>query len=121
MIPKNIDARTAARMQQEGALLVDIRESGELARARIPNAHHHALSRLEVGDLPLGKDQPVIFFCAGGNRTAMNAARLAAKANGAPAYLMQGGISAWHQSGLPIETGPSARESAGIFTRLFGG
>ncbi len=121
MIPKNIDARTAARMQEEGALLVDIRENGEYAQMHIPNSHHHPLSRLELGELPLGKDQAVVFLCAGGNRTAMNAARLGAKANGAPAYIMQGGISAWHQSGLPVETGNSAARSAGVFSRLFGG
>jgi len=121
MMPKNVDARTAAQMHEDGALLVDIRETGELARVRIPGAHHHALSRLESGELPLGEGQAVVFFCAGGNRTAMNASRLAAKANGAPAYIMEGGISSWHQSGLPVEMGKSAEQSAGIFSRLFGG
>jgi len=53
--------------------------------------------------LPVADGQAVVYFCASGNRTRVHAARLAAKAGAADAYVMEGGINAWAQAGLPIE------------------
>jgi rhodanese-related sulfurtransferase len=74
---KNVDAHGAAKLKDKGALMVDVRESGEYARSRIPGTQNIALSRLEITNLPLAPDQAVVFFCASGNRTNVNAARLA--------------------------------------------
>lgn len=118
---ESITAFAASKMVEQGALLVDIREGGELARASVPGAAHVPLSRLDVSEIPAGADQPVIFFCASGGRTATYADKLAAKASGRKAYVMQGGISGWMMAGLPTERGGddgSARR--GVFTRLFG-
>lgn len=122
---KTIDAQTAERLQKQGALLVDVREPGEYAQARIPGSQNIALSRLEASALPLGPSQPVVFFCAGGTRTTVNAGRLAAKAGDAEAYVMTGGLSAWRSAGLPLEAGQKdgaadARPAQGIFSRLLG-
>ncbi len=100
-----IDANTAAQMHEDGALLVDIREDGEYAQAHIPGSELVPLSRFEESELPLAPGQAVVFFCASGNRTNVHAARLAEKAGDADAYVMQGGIKAWWQAGLPVETG----------------
>jgi rhodanese-related sulfurtransferase len=102
---KSVDADAAARLMKQGALMVDIRESGEHARNRIPGSHNLALSRFERSELPLRPDQPVVFFCATGNRTRMHAARLADKAGTAEAYVLEGGLSGWSQHGLPIDSG----------------
>ena len=102
---KGVDADTAARLQGDGALLVDVREDGEYAQAHIPGSELVPLSRFEASELSLSPGQAVVFFCASGNRTNVHAARLAAKAGGADAYVMQGGIAAWWQAGLPVETG----------------
>ena len=101
---KNIDAPTAAKMQENGALLVDVREDGEYEMAHIPGSELVPLSRFEESALTLAPGQAVVFFCASGNRTNVHAARLAAKAGDADAYVMQGGIKAWAQAGLPVET-----------------
>ena len=77
---KSIDAATAAKLMDQGALMVDVRESGEYARARIPGSQNIALSRFESSELRLGPDQAVVFFCASGNRTRVHAGRLAEKA-----------------------------------------
>lgn len=118
---KTVDAHAAAALMKDGALMVDVREAGEHARGRIPGSRNIALSRLELSTLPLGPGQTVVFFCAGGNRTTVNAARLAEKAGDAEAYVMQGGISAWGQAGLPIESGGDQQGArAGLFSRMFG-
>jgi rhodanese-related sulfurtransferase len=100
---KSIDAPTAAEMQDHGALLVDIREDGEYEIAHIPGSELIPLSRFEASDLPIVDGQAVVYFCASGNRTRVHATRLAAKAGGADAYVLEGGINAWAQAGLPIE------------------
>lgn len=102
---KSITAAVAAELGRKGALLVDIRERNEVARVAIPGAHHAALSAIQQSEIPGPADQPVVFFCASGNRTSVYAGLLAAKANGRDAYVMEGGISGWYRAGLPTRTG----------------
>ena len=119
---KGVDASGAAKLMKDGALMVDVREPGEYARGCIPGSQNVALSRFDLAPLPLGEGQAVVFFCASGNRTTVNAARLAAKAGNAEAYVMQGGMFAWSRAGLPVESGSQGEggEQRGFFARMFG-
>ncbi|MBN8997932.1 MAG: rhodanese-like domain-containing protein [Rhizobiales bacterium] len=45
---KSIDALAADRLQKQGALLVDVREPGEVAQARIAGSQNIPLSRLDT-------------------------------------------------------------------------
>lgn len=117
---QTIDAPTAARLKDQGALMIDVREPGEYARARIPGSTNIALSGFEVASLPLGPRQAVVFFCASGARTSTYAGRLSAKAGRADAYIMAGGISAWGRAGLPVESGNRSGSGGGFFSRLLG-
>ena len=121
---KPIDAVAAARLRDKGALMVDVREPGEYARSRIPQSQNMPLSRFEATALPAGPKQPVVFYCASGNRTNVARARLAAKAGGLDSYVMDGGISAWGRAGLPLESGRAAGEGQapgrGLLARWFG-
>ena len=121
MALKNIDAHTAAKMQKDGALLVDVREAGEYAQLRIPGSQLMSLSRIGMSELPLVPGQAVVYFCAGGNRTAANATRLAEKAGKHDAYVMAGGIGAWRSAGLPVESGGGEQGArGGFFSRMLG-
>jgi rhodanese-related sulfurtransferase len=116
---KPVDAFSAAELMKAGALMVDVREPGEYAHVRIPGSENVALSRLEATAIPVGPHQAIVFFCAGGSRTIASAARLAAKAGNVESYVMQGGLSAWGQAGLPLERGGSPpTPRAGFFSRL---
>lgn len=87
----------AKRLIEQGAILVDVRETDEHLRERIPGAQNAPLSRLGT----LAPDsRPVVFHCKSGARTAANAGRLAA-ASSADAYIIEGGIDAWRNAGLP--------------------
>lgn len=89
------DARAAI---EAGARLVDIRGADEHAREHIPGAVNLPLDR--IGDLPCD-GRPVVFHCKSGMRTAANAAQLGAAAQGAPCYILEGGIEAWSKAGQP--------------------
>ncbi|MGL4240601.1 MAG: rhodanese family protein [Beijerinckiaceae bacterium] len=99
MTIKHIAPAEAFAMMSHGATLVDIREKDEHAREKIPGARLHALSTIERQ--PPGLTGQVIFHCRSGNRTIVNAAKLAAAVPGAKVYLLEGGLEAWRDAGLP--------------------
>jgi len=94
-----INAARARQLIDQGAVLVDIRETDEHAREHVPGALSIPLSRLAEVDIPAGK--AVIFHCRSGTRTAANAARLAAAA-ACDAYILEGGLEAWKKAGLSV-------------------
>ena len=94
-------------MNQQNALVLDVREEAEFAAGHIVNARNVPLGRLsgssDVADtISKKKDRTIVVCCASGNRSA--AAVSALKKLGFPnAYNLAGGISAWKQAGLPTE------------------
>lgn len=104
---KTISPQDAAKLIKEGAILVDVREPDERAREFIPEAAHHPLSQIS-GEGPAHANAPaVIFHCRSGMRTRSNAAALDG-ASQCEAYILEGGIEAWKQAGLPVKTDAKA-------------
>lgn len=98
LAPQEVQARLAAGR----ALLVDIREPDEFARAHIAGSRSQPLSALERAHLDVAPDTDVIFTCRSGMRTAGACDRLAARISG-QAYVLDGGLDAWTRAGLPVE------------------
>ena len=95
----------ARRLIEEGATLIDIREADEHARERIPGAYHLPLSRLDEADVAVHQGKSVIFHCRSGARTLGNAGRLADRVGSScDAYVVEGGLDAWRNAGLPVAT-----------------
>jgi rhodanese-related sulfurtransferase len=90
----------AKRLVDEGALLVDVRDPHEHVRERVPGARNIPLARLDSERLP--EATVVIFHCRSGMRTRSNIARLAKAVHG-EAYVVDGGIEAWRDAGLPVD------------------
>lgn len=107
-LPTVTPARAAEMLRAGEALLVDIREADERARAHIPGSAHLPLSRLAEAEFAVPQGKPVIFHCASGRRTAENAARLSARAEACEAFIIEGGIDAWRRAGLPVAENRSA-------------
>lgn len=101
MTVQTITPKAAADLIRNGAQLIDIRSSDEHARERIDAAQCMPLDRLA----PIAGETPLIFHCRSGNRTAVNAARLAG-VNAGPTYLLEGGIDGWKAAGLPVLADP---------------
>jgi rhodanese-related sulfurtransferase len=100
---KTLTPHEVKNLVDSGAVrLVDVREDNEWAQARIPGAVHVALSRLPTDAERLPKDKPVVFYCAGGVRSAKAVAVVARLGLNHDSHL-GGGISAWANAGLPIE------------------
>lgn len=81
--------------------LVDVREPGEYAAARIEGAVNLPLSSFDPAELPPGD---VVLQCGIGKRSAMAAQKCAEVGRAVTGHLA-GGINAWAQAGLPISRG----------------
>ena len=100
-----------AREVAQGAVLVDLREPGELAeQGKIPGAVHAPRGMLEFWADPTSPyhrpefdpTQRVILHCASGGRSALAADTLKQLGYQNVAHL-DGGITAWKAAGRPVE------------------
>ena len=89
------------RHLEEGWTLLDVRTDEEWASGRMPQALHIPMDQL-MGRLDEVGDQ-VICVCAVGSRSARVTQFL--NSRGKDALNLDGGIYAWADAGLPIETG----------------
>lgn len=87
------------------ALLLDVRETNEFVGGKLPNAVHIPLSQLGArgGELAKLTSRPVVVYCVMGRR-ARAAGAILTKLGFADMYLLQGGLKAWKEAGLPLES-----------------
>jgi rhodanese-related sulfurtransferase len=85
-------------------LLIDVRESDEVAAEAYPSAVSLPLSRFDPRQISVSLGQQVVFVCRTGRRSAT--ASLAAQAAGFNYNMhLAGGIVAWKAAGLPTNRG----------------
>ena len=105
-----INPEEALEMQNNGALIIDTRESNELAMTgKIKGAVHIPRGLIEFQNKetnPNGvdgftKDKKIILYCAAGARAAL--AGKALKDLGFSSVYNLGGFPEWLNSGLPVE------------------
>jgi rhodanese-related sulfurtransferase len=91
-------------MNQEGSLVVDVREDNEFTGGRIGAARHIPLGVLKqrIKDIERYKESPVVVYCRTGARSAVAASQLVA-AGFTDVTNLQGGIQAWQSAGLPVK------------------
>ena len=93
--------RAAELLRERDPQLLDVREPYEHEAGRIAGARRVDLDRLAETAPELDRERPVLFYCRVGSRSAL--ATQAFRAAGFDAYNIEGGLSAWVGSGLPIE------------------
>lgn len=97
-----VDAAEARRMQEAGAVILDVREAAEWRGGHIPGARHVPLAQVESRLEEIPRDRPVVLHCALGSRSALAAKRLQALGF-ENVHDMAGGMRAWKQADLPVE------------------
>ena len=93
-------AEQARQLQQQGAILLDVRENSEWQAGHAPGARHIPLGRLpgRIKDLP--PRRTVITVCRSGHRSARAATLLTRE--GREVVNLSGGMHAWARAGLPV-------------------
>lgn len=81
--------------------LIDVRERHEYEAGRISGARLIELARLAQAAQTVEREQPIVFYCRSGARSAM--ATDAFRGAGYDAHNMTGGLLAWEAAGLPLE------------------
>lgn len=102
-----VDAREAERLVAGGALLVDCREQNEWDAARIPGAELKPMSQINDWYQDLPRDREIVFQCRTGTRSAQIVHALITQAGFANVTNLTGGIVAWAETGLPVDTEPA--------------
>jgi rhodanese-related sulfurtransferase len=104
---QRISVQDADKKREEGVAIIDCREADEYAEGHVPGAplipHMSVFQRIdEVEQIAGGKDKPLMFICAKGQRSAV-ASEFAAAAGFTDLYNVEGGTDAWLEAGLPSE------------------
>jgi rhodanese-related sulfurtransferase len=99
--PREVSREEARKLLDEGARLIDVRADHEWEAGRIAGAEHVPLPELPQRIGELDKDQPVVVYCRGGNRSSMATAALADA--GFDAVKLSEGIVGWSEEELPLE------------------
>jgi len=100
-----VDPAEVHEVLGNGAVIVDVRETEEVAQGKLPGAIHvprgHLESRIE-GAAP-DRSQRVILYCASGNRSALAARTLREDLGYEHVESMTGGYTLWKDRGYEIE------------------
>lgn len=101
---REISAGEAAERLAQGAVLIDVREADDFAKA-----HAQGALQLSKGVVELKIEQhapdpatPIVCYCGGGSRSALVADNLQKMGYENVASLI-GGFKAWKEAGLPTE------------------
>jgi len=101
---KSLSASAYMQMRKQPHTLLDVRQSGEWAKAHPVPAIHIPLSEINQRMQELDKQIPVVVICASGNRSAMAATKLA-NTGFDSVYNFSGGMGAWQAAGLTVKSG----------------
>jgi hydroxyacylglutathione hydrolase len=88
-----------------GPLVIDVRGAGEYASGHIPGSLHIPYEQLgeRLGELP--RDRPIAAICKAGKRSGLAASILQREGFDDVMHVSRGGVTAWRDSGRPLETG----------------
>lgn len=100
-----VDTLEAVQLiNQQDALLLDVREDSEYESGHIPNSRHIPAGRIgdRLKELEKFKGKPVVVLCRSGNRSTA-ACSLLKKQGFNDVRSLKGGIEAWQQANLPVK------------------
>lgn len=107
---QQIDVNQAIRHINDEAIVLDVRLDNEFKSGHIKDAIHIPVGALETRfrELEKYKDKDIVVNCQSGNRS-MRAIQILKKHGFEKVYNLSGGISAWNNANMPIETGTKSK------------
>ena len=98
-------AQVVQLMNREKAVVVDVSDTEEFAVSHIAGSKNIPLAELEakLAASVKNKNLPLILVCRSGARS-LGAAATAAKLGFAQPHALAGGIAAWREAALPLES-----------------
>ena len=100
MAIKNIDVKTLKKwLKNDEVVVVDVRESAEHASKNISAAKLVPLGRVNLDSIPDHEGKKLVLHCHSGKRSADACAKLLQEDPDLEIYNLEGGISAWSDSG----------------------
>jgi rhodanese-related sulfurtransferase len=98
-----LDAVSALRLiNDQDAVVVDVRETGDYREGHVPQARHIPLNALRDRlDELRNKDKPILVYCRSGN-VSQSACVLLKKHGVTEVHSLKGGLLAWREAQLPI-------------------
>lgn len=97
---ESVAPQKAKELQDQGAVLIDVRESHEYRSGHAPGAKHIALGAIERRFKEIPKERQILVICQSGMRSAQAAKMLAT--NGYQVVNVSGGMANWQRSGLKV-------------------
>ena len=96
-------ARAVELLNQDGTIVIDVREPGEFAKGHIEGAHHITIGRLNerLYEFEQHKTSPVLVYCQQGTR-AKEACKQLVKEGFTQVYYLDGGLLTWIEQKLPL-------------------
>ena len=89
------------RLRRGEIELIDVREQYEWDAGRVAGSKHIEMERVAARSDEIPRDRTVVFVCRLGARSGL--VTQAFRAAGWDAYNMAGGLTLWHERGLPLE------------------
>ncbi|MCQ9615585.1 rhodanese-like domain-containing protein [Paenalcaligenes niemegkensis] len=90
------------KMNQDGAVLIDIRSADQFKAAHIAQAQNISLTDLESKTASFAKDKAIVVVCEHG-RNAPKAVASLRKLGFEQVFSLEGGQQGWVQAGLPVK------------------
>ncbi len=97
---ETVSPARAKEAQDQGAMLIDVRESSEYRSGHAPGAKHISVQVIErrLGEIP--KERQIVVMCQSGMRS-QRAAEILSR-NGYQVLNVSGGIIGWQRAGLKV-------------------
>ena len=107
----SIGTADAVRLQNTGALLVDVRDSKDYEAGHIIEARHIPAAEIasRAESLKKFKEKPLIVYCDAG-ATSAGAARQLRASGFNKVVTLSGGLNSWRQENLPLVKGAAKKD-----------
>ncbi|MFC5429499.1 rhodanese-like domain-containing protein [Paraburkholderia sp.] len=101
---RGVSAAEATQLiNRRNAVVIDLRSADDFAKGHLPSARQIAFGELEakVGQFVKNKSNPVLLVCQTGQQS-HKALRVVKDAGFAEVHVLDGGVNAWQQAGMPV-------------------